>query len=389
MQSQKPSNIRVMRIIARMNIGGPAVQISGLMRGLDDSQFTQKLYTGFCSPGEADYLETVATDIKATRIAGFGRRINLSSDLQSLISLVKEIRLFKPHIIHTHTAKAGVLGRIASLISMHPSIRIHTYHGHLLNGYYGWFKTFLVIQLEKLLAIKTNQLLAVGERVRDDLLNCKIGTQVKFQIMPPGLVLGKIEDKQSARDSLGILGDGLQCAFIGRITQIKRPDRFLDVVEEIKKSGVPLQFLVAGSGDLLDYCENRINKNSLPVKMLGWQTNIEKVLGATDIVILTSDNEGMPLSLIQAGMAGIPIVATNVGSVSEIVLDTKTGLLTTKSTLDIVNALELLCQSSDMRKIMGAAAKDFTVSRFGVERLISDHERLYQTLIKPSSRPKF
>ena len=145
---------------------------------------------------------------------------------------MKEIRLFKPHIIHTHTAKAGVLGRIASLISLHPSIRIHTYHGHLLNGYYGWFKTFLVIRLEKLLAIKTNQLLAVGERVRDDLLNCKIGTQVKFQIMPPGLVLGKIEDKQSARDSLGILGDGLQCAFIGRITQIKRPDRFLDVVEE-------------------------------------------------------------------------------------------------------------------------------------------------------------
>lgn len=389
MQSQKPSNIRVMRIIARMNIGGPAVQISGLMRGLDDSQFTQRLYTGFCSPGEADYLETVATDIKATRIDGFGRRVNLSSDLQSLFSLVKEIRLFKPHIIHTHTTKAGVLGRIASLISLHPSIRIHTYHGHLLNGYYGWFKTFLVIQLEKLLAIKTNQLLAVGKRVRDDLLDCKIGTQVKFQIMPPGLMLGNIEDRQSARDSLGILGDGLQCAFIGRITQIKRPDRFLDVVEEIKKSGVPLQFLVAGSGDLLDYCENRINKNSLPVKMLGWQANIEKVLGATDIVILTSDNEGMPLSLIQAGMAGIPVVATNVGSVSEIVLDTKTGLLTTKSTLDIVNALELLCQSSDMRETMGAAAKDFTVSRFGVERLISDHEQLYQTLIKPGSRPKF
>ena len=108
--------IRVMRIIARMNVGGPAVQVSGLMRGFDTTEFDHRLYTGYCAADEADYLDTVATDVKAVRIQGFGRRVSLGGDLKAFISLVSEIRDFKPHVIHTHTAKSGFLGRIASII---------------------------------------------------------------------------------------------------------------------------------------------------------------------------------------------------------------------------------------------------------------------------------
>ena len=104
--------IRVMRVIARMNVGGPAVQVSGLMQGFDAAAFDQRLYTGFCSADEADYLDTVATDVKATRIQGFGRRVSLGGDIAAFVSLIREIRSFKPHIIHTHTAKAGFLGRL-------------------------------------------------------------------------------------------------------------------------------------------------------------------------------------------------------------------------------------------------------------------------------------
>ena len=117
-----------MRIIARMNVGGPAVQVSGLMRGLDSNEFDHRLYTGFCATDEADYLDSVATDIKATRIAGLGRRVSLRGDIRAFLSLVKAIREFKPHIIHTHTAKAGFLGRLASLVSLQKSVRVHTFH---------------------------------------------------------------------------------------------------------------------------------------------------------------------------------------------------------------------------------------------------------------------
>ena len=378
--------IRVMRIIARMNVGGPAVQVSGLMRGFNSDQFDHRLYTGYCAADEADYLDTVATDVKAVRIQGFGRRVSLGGDLKAFISLISEIRDFKPHVIHTHTAKAGFLGRIASIISLKPSIRVHTFHGHLLNGYFGPFKRSLVVIAEKFLAHFTHQLLAVGDKVRQDLLNAGIGTKDKFGLMPPGLVIGALPDRQDSRNALTLPANSLQCAFIGRVTQIKRPDRFLDVVSEINKRGVNLDFFIAGDGELLDVCRERIKQEDLPVTILGWQSYIERVLSAADMVVLTSDNEGTPLSLIQAGMAGLPVVTTNVGSVPEVVLDGVTGIVTGLDVQEIANALEKLVSDKALRTKLGTAAQEFTLSNFGVKRLVHDHEELYKKLL--SSRAK-
>ena len=375
-----------MRIIARMNVGGPAVQVSGLMRGFNSLDFDHRLYTGFCSDDEADYLDTVAMDMKATRIKGFGRRVSLSGDIKAFLALVKEIRSFKPHIIHTHTAKAGFLGRIASIVSLQQSIRVHTFHGHLLNGYFGAFKRRLIIIAEKVLAIFTHQLLAVGEKVRQDLLAAGIGNSKKFGLMPPGLEIGQLPDKRTSQESFGLSMNILQCSFIGRMTQIKRPDRFLDVVSEIKKRRVHIDFLMAGDGELLDSCRERIAREQLPVKILGWQSNIEKVLTVTDIVILTSDNEGTPLSLIQAGMAGLSVVTTRVGSVPEVVMDGITGIITSLDVQEIADALEKLAKSSELRGHMGAAAEAFTMANFSVKRLVHDHEELYKKLLTNRAR---
>lgn len=381
MRVSKESPIRVMRIIARMNVGGPAVQVSGLMRGLDPQVFEHRLYTGFCSPDEADYLKTVATDVRATFINGLGRRISLIEDLKAFFSLVKEIRSFKPHIIHTHTAKAGFLGRIASLVSLQPSIRVHTFHGHLLNGYFGVFKRRLVVIAEQVLAIFSNQLLAVGDKVRMDLLAEKIGCLEKFAVMPPGLDLGRLPSKASAREFYGLSMTTLQCALIGRVTQIKRPDRFLEVVTGIANEGIPIEFLIAGDGELLNVCREQIELNELPIKVLGWQSDIRMVLAASDIVILTSDNEGTPLSLIQAGMAGLPVVATKVGSISEVVIDGQTGILTSLRTEDITNALIKLASDPKLRQELGGKAQEFTMANFGLSRLVLDHEELYTKLL--------
>ncbi len=378
--------IRVMRIIARMNVGGPAVQVSGLMRGFDPLEFDHRLYTGFCAADEADYLDTVAPDVKATRIEGFGRRVSLGGDVRAFISLIREIRSFKPHIIHTHTAKAGFLGRIASIISLHPSIRVHTFHGHLLNGYFGSFKRRLVIIAEKVLATFTDELLAVGDKVRQDLLAAGIGNPKKFDLMPPGLKISQLPNKLESQEFYGLTSSTLQCAFIGRVTQIKRPDRFLDVVSEIKKRGVVIEFFIAGDGELLKSCRKRIASEELPVKILGWQSDIEKVLAAADLVLLTSDNEGTPLSLIQAEMAGLPVVTTRVGSVPEVVLDGITGIITSLEVQEIADALEKLANSNELRAQMGAAAQVFTLANFGVKRLVHDHEELYKKLL--ASRAK-
>jgi len=381
MKPNDMSPIRVMRIIARMNVGGPAVQVSGLMRGLNSNEFEHRLYTGFCAIDEADYLDAVATDLKANRIEGLGRRVSLSGDISAFLSLVKVIRVFKPHIIHTHTAKAGFLGRLASLVSLQKSVRVHTFHGHLLNGYFGSFKRKLVVIAEKFLALITQQLLAVGDKVRQDLLEAGIGSKGKFGLMPPGLAIGNLPSKNDALTFFGLNNQRLQCAFIGRVTQIKRPDRFLDVVSEIKKRNISLDFFIAGDGELLEVCRKRIIAENLPVKVLGWQSNIEKVLSAADIVVLTSDNEGTPLSLVQAGMAGLPVVSTNVGSVPEVVLDKATGLITSLEVQEIADALEKLVSDKALRAQLGIAAQEFTLANFGVQRLVRDHELLYKKLL--------
>ena len=373
--------VRVLRIIARMNVGGPAVQVSGLMRGFDQELFEHELLTGYCAADEADYLEKVATDVKAIRIDGLGRSIKPRADLTALFAIVKEIRRFKPDVIHTHTAKAGVVGRIASILSGQKSIRVHTFHGHLLNGYFGPGKTKLVILVEKVIAIFSHQLLAVGKQVQDDLIEVGIGNSNKFAVMPPGLQLAKVPSRHNARIELGLDQNEIFCAFIGRITQIKRPDRFLDVVAKVKADGITVKFIVAGAGEQLQYCQDRVTNENLPVIFLGWREDIEVVLAAADFVILTSDNEGTPLSLIQAGMVGIPVVATNVGSTNEIVVNGETGFLTDLSVDQLAKAVTKLAENRDLRAQMGAAGQKYTMARYGVERLVKDHQDLYLRLL--------
>ena len=378
--------VRVLRIIACMNVGGPAVQVSGLMRGFDQELFEQELLTGYCAADEADYLEKVATDVKAIRIDGLGRSIKPRADLTALFAIVKVIRRFKPDVIHTHTAKAGVVGRIASMLSGHRSVRVHTFHGHLLHGYFGSGKTKLVILVEKFLALFTQQLLAVGKQVQDDLIAAGIGNSNKFAVMPPGLQLAKVPSKHEARIELGLDQNQIFCAFIGRITQIKRPDRFLDVVAKIKTDGIKVKFIVAGAGEQLQYCQDRVTSENLPVTFLGWREDIEVVLAAADFVILTSDNEGTPLSLIQAGMVGIPVVATNVGSTNEIVVNGKTGFLTDLSVDQLVTAVTKLSGNSELRAQMGSEGREYSLARYGVVRLVRNHEDLYHELISRDLR---
>jgi len=369
---------KVLQIIARMNVGGPAVIVADLMRGLDTSKFEQKLITGFCADNEADYLETVATDVKATRIAGLGRSISLAADAKAFLALVAMIKREKPDVIHTHTAKAGVLGRLAAILAGGDALTVHTFHGHLLHGYFSGWKTKLVIAIEKSLATRTDVLVAVGNQVKEDLLAAGVGQREQYRVFFPGLPTPAVIDKTDARKAIGLDEDATYCTFVGRLTQIKRPDRLLDVAAACVKRGLDLHFLVAGEGELFESTKARAESENLPIAFLGWRTDIDQIFAASDIAILTSDNEGIPLTLIQAAFAGIPIVAPKVGSIADIVVDGETGFLTSPQPGAMASALSALVTDEDLRYELGSVGRAHAEKYFSLEKSLADHSSLYE-----------
>ena len=374
--NQGSERIKVVQIIARMNVGGPAVIVADLMRGLDKSLFDQTLITGYCADDEADYLESVATDIKATRIGGLGRSVSPLADLRAFFALVTLIKKLQPDVIHTHTAKAGVLGRLAAILAGGKAKRIHTFHGHLLRGYFTGWKTRLVISIEKFFAKRSDYLVAVGNQVKDDLLDAGIGKHSQYSVIFPGLPAPHVANKSELRKQLGLEPDAFYCTFVGRLTQIKRPDRLLDVVAASKNLGIT--FLVAGEGELFESSKARAAAESLPVTFLGWRKDIDELFAASDCAILTSDNEGIPLTLIQASQAGLPIVATNVGSIHDIVVDGVTGYLTPTNAEAMAAALAEIVRNKDVAKRLGMAGHDRAATYFSLDKSLADHSLLYK-----------
>jgi glycosyltransferase involved in cell wall biosynthesis len=361
-----------------MNVGGPAVIVADLMRGLDATRFDQVLITGFCDANEADYLETVATDVNATRVGGLGRSISPMADLRAFFALVSLIRRESPDVVHTHTAKAGVLGRLATILSGSKALRIHTFHGHLLHGYFAGWKVRLVIAIEKFLATKTDVLIAVGNQVKDDLLAVDIGKRDQYRVFFPGLPAPIEIDPQEARKNLGLDAEAIYCTFVGRLTQIKRPDRLLDVAAACVARKLDLQFLIAGEGELFESSKARAEREELPVTFLGWRSDIDQLFAASDMAILTSDNEGIPLTLIQAAFAGIPIVATKVGSIADIVVDGETGFLTSTQAGAMASALSALVTDEDLRFELGSVGKAHAQRFFSLKKSLADHSSLYE-----------
>jgi glycosyltransferase involved in cell wall biosynthesis len=373
-----------MRIIARMNVGGPAVQVSGLMRHLPADAFEQRLYTGWCDADEADYLETQAPDVEAIRISGLGRVIRPGDDARALAALMREMKTFRPHIVHTHTAKAGVLGRLAARLSGVGSATAHTFHGHLLHGYFSPAKTRAVIEVERALSRSTSRLVAVGEQVREDLLAARIGHADQYAVIPPGLVLPTPRPRAEVRAEFGLEPDAPVVAFIGRLTAIKRPDRFVDVVRSVSEARPDVQFLVAGAGDQASVIDAAATH--LPITPLGWRDDAQNVLAVSDAVILTSDNEGTPLSLIQAGFAGLPVVATDVGSVHDVVVDGETGWLTEPSAASLSSALLAMLSDTAEAQRRGREGLKRAQRLYGVERLASDHAHMYSDIAVARAR---
>ena len=371
----------VVRIIARTNVGGPALQVTALMRHLPVGDYPQTLLRGQCAVDEDDYLDLVATDVPSTLVPGLGRSVRLLGDLRALVFIARELRRIRPAIVHTHTAKAGVLGRLAAVVARVP-VRVHTFHGHVLHGYFGSVVTRAVALVERVLARTTTHIVAVGEQTLADLVAARIARPERSSIIAPGVDEGRPIAAADARAALGLdhlAGDAQLVVFVGRLTAIKRPERFCELARSLATSHPHVHFAVAGDGALRGELEAAAPTN---VTFLGMCDDITVVMRAADLIVLTSDNEGMPVALIEAAMHGVPAVTTDAGSVRQVVLDGESGVVVPIGDAEALRtAVAAVLDDPARRSAMGAAGKCHAQRHFSSQRLVDDYRRLYDTLL--------
>lgn len=399
--------IKVIRIIARLNIGGPAINTILLTEGLDKNKFDSLLVTGRTNSNEGDmqyYAES--KNIVPLVIPQLQREINFISDLIALIKLYFLIKRKDPDIIHTHTAKAGALGRIAGLVynlinRKNKCLLIHTFHGTVLQGYFGKSKSSFFIWIERFLAYFTDRIVVVGKVIKEELLNLRIGTSEKIYVVPLGLEL---------QDLLGIpLGKtSSTCRFgmVGRLVPVKNHRLFLEAIKAFTESyaqNTPFcHFYIIGDGELRKKLQTHSSFLGIEcfINFCGWNFKPTGIYDSLDAVVLTSLNEGTPVSLIEAMSAAKPVIATNVGGVRDLFIKNQeyglgntnrirvydNGILCeSQDAQGLAEAFHILATNPELREKMGESGREFVKDRFSKDRLIKDIEMLYNNCLKRSN----
>lgn len=378
--------IRVARIIARLNIGGPAIQAITLTKRMRPLGYETLLIRGSeaSHEGSMDHLAE-ELGVRPLHIPHMGRELGLG-DVVAFVRLVRELRRFRPDIVHTHAAKAGTLGRLAALVPRrgHPPVTVHTFHGHSLTGYFGPRKAALFTRIERFLAKRTTRLIAVSDEVRDDLVRLGVAPHERFEVVRLGFDLSafNVEPGERARRAsdlrakLGIPGDARVVTLIARLVPIKRVDRFLAIAERIAGDRDDVWFLIAGDGEL--GARLRVRPSPGHVVWAGFQRDVPAVCFASDVVVLTSDNEGTPVSLIEAQAADVPVVSTRVGGAATVVAP-DSGLLVDDPD-DIAAFAAAVRVVLDRRTAEGDPQAHVTAA-FSLDRLVRDVDDLYRRLL--------
>ncbi len=383
--------VRVLRVIARLNIGGPAVQATLLTERLDPSRYDSLLVTGREEASEGNYLSLHGKTLEDTVILpALGREIQPARDLVVLGQLVALIRKLRPDVVHTHTAKAGTLGRLAAFLCRVPVV-VHTYHGHVFHGYFGPAKTRLYVAIERWLGRHTHRLLAVSERVRQDLLELGIGRPDRFEVLPLGLDLDGFltvdAQRGGLRRELGFTEREALVGIVARLVPIKAHEVFLRSAIEVARRVPDSRFIVIGDGARRAELEELASSLGLGerIRFIGWRGDLDRVYADLDLVVLTSRNEGSPVSLIEAMAAARPVVATRVGGVGDLVEDGVTGLLVPEGDhVAMAEAIAELLGDEDRRRHLGEAGRERVYPAFSARRLLADVDRLYGELLRQS-----
>ena len=381
------NRLRVARVISRLNVGGPAIHTILLTAGLDPAAYESRLYVGAPGPSEGDMLPLArARGVEPMAIPGLGRAVHPGRDLRALRRLAREFRTFRPHIVHTHAAKAGTLGRIAARMAGVP-VTVHTFHGHVLRGYFRPAVAATFRAVERALARRTTLIVALSPGQREELLAMKIARPERVSVVPLGLELDPLLEAQARRGALrGRLRLSPETKLVGivaRLVPIKDHGTFLAAAARVALADPAVHFVVAGDGPLRAGLEAAGRAAGLNGRMhfLGWWEDLPALYADLDVVALTSRNEGTPVCLLEAMAAAVPVVATAVGGVPDVVRHGETGLLVPPGDpAAVAAALASLLADPERRSVLGLAGRRAAYPAYDAKTLIARVDGIYREL---------
>jgi len=390
---------KVLRIINRLNLGGPAFNAAYLSKFLEP-EFETLLLSGMKDDTEESSEYIVKNlDLHPVYLPDMYRELHPFRDYKSYYKLRKIIEEFKPDIVHTHAAKSGSLGRLAAFHSGVPVV-IHTFHGHIFHSYFNAAKTRFFLEIERYLAKRTTKIIALSPIQKKELCEIyRIAPADKFEIIPLGFDLLKFEQEQESkrkkfRAQFNISEDEIAIGIIGRLVPIKNHSLFLKAIKLVSlKTSKKIRAFIVGDGEERDAIEQKaasiglaFNKHNPKEKNIltftSWIREIDVCCAGMDIIALTSNNEGTPVSLIEAQASGKPIVATNVGGIENIVVKNETALLSAPGDeKSFAENLLLLVEDERLRTKLSESSREYVRNKFSYQRLCHDMTMLYRSLL--------
>ena len=384
--------VKVLRVIARLNMGGPALHVAYLTAGLEPRGYDTTLVAGTLARGESS-MSFVAEElgVRVLQIDELHREVLPLRDASAVMRLAEVIRRERPLILHSHTAKAGAIGRLAALLARdaRPRLIVHTFHGHVLRGYFGPLRATAFRLLERALANVSTALVAVSPQVRDDLVELGVAPRDKFAVVRLGInldarVANAAQGRAETRRLLGIPPDRFTVGWVGRMTGVKRTDDVLLAFKRLSERGIDACLCLVGDGPDRDALEERAHQLGIMRRclFLGYQEDVAPYYGAFDAFLLTSANEGTPVVAIESLASGVPVVATAVGGVPDVVRDGESGFLVEPGAIDeLADRLARIAGDRDLGRRLGESGRAHVLSRYSVERLLGDVDRLYRSLL--------
>lgn len=379
-------DIRILRVFSRLNVGGPSLHVIHLAAGLEAYGFVTRLVVGRESEREGNLMDlALERRVDVLALGGLGREIRPLADLRALVGLVRETRRFRPHIVHTHTAKAGVLGRLAALIARTP-VLVHTYHGHVLREYFGRVQNAVFRAIERFLARHTDGLVTVSESVRADLASLDIAPAARLRVIPLGLELDPFAEtlpRGVLRGDAGFPAASPLVGMVGRLAPVKDVPTFLRAARLLHERRPDVRFSLVGDGPDRPALEAEAATLGLAevLRFHGWRRDLPAVYGDLDVVVNASRNEGTPVALIEALAAGRPVVATAVGGTPDVLQAGRHGALVPPQSPEALAAAIEAALARPPSAAQAEEARAHVMARYGVPRLLRDVSALYRELL--------
>ncbi len=391
---------KILRVLNRLVIGGPSFNACYLTKYMP-AHYETKLVVGAKESHELDSPLPEKLGLQVHTIDEMKRAVHPMQDYKAYKKMKALIQEFKPDIVHTHAAKSGAIGRLAAAACKVPVI-VHTFHGHVFHSYFGKAKTNFYIQAERYLAKKTDAIVTISDIQYNEIVHeFKIGVPEKFSVIPLGLDLASfandiITKREAFRREMQLDSHVMAIGIVGRLVPIKNHFLFIDIAAKLKAStNKTLKFIIIGDGESrqaieqyataqgLTYCSSLNMHSHADIIFTSWRTDLDNVYAGLDIVLLTSKNEGTPVSLIEAQSAYKPVLSTNVGGVANVVLHEQSGFVLPDNAAAFIQPLLTLIDNEGMRVHFGVAGHDYVNKHYGYQRLVHDMDILYKRLLNP------